>query len=68
METLKVHYSFSQKSAWWKSVGFAVNFVKYMRIVNTLCISKENKVYVIMLISLLKFSMEISKLPWMEEC
>ena len=39
----------------------------YMRILNTLCISKERKVYVIMLISLLKFWRKISKLPWMEE-
>ena len=63
METLKLHYSFSQKSAWWKSDGFSVNFDIYMRIVN----SKEKKLYVIMFISLLTFSRKISKLPWMEE-
>ena len=48
------------------TVGFSVNFVIYTRIVNTLCISKEEKLYVIVLISLSKFSRKISKLPWME--
>ena len=33
----------------------------------SLCISKDKKVYVIMLISLLKFLRKISKLPWMED-
>ena len=38
-----------------------------MTIVNTLCISKEKKVYVIMLISLLNFLRKILKLLWMEK-
>ena len=50
--------SFSQKSVWWKSVGFSVNFVIYMRIVNTLCISKEKKVYVIYVNLIVKVSKE----------
>ena len=38
-----------------------------MRIVNTLCINKDKKVYVVILISLRKFLRTISKLPWMED-
>ena len=53
-------------SAWWKSADIFVSFVIYMRIVNTLR-NFEKKLYVIMLISLLKFSRTISKLPWLEE-
>ena len=41
-------------------------FYYNMRIVNTLCVSREKKLYSIMLISLLTFLRKISKLPWME--
>ena len=56
------------KSRLGKNLLAFLSILLYNRIVNTLCIiSKEKKVYVIMLISLLKFSRKISKLLWMKE-
>ena len=38
------YVSLAQKSAYWKTFCFFVSFIIYMRIVNTLCISKERSV------------------------
>ena len=57
-----MHYSLSQKSAWWKSVGFSVNFVIFMRIVNALCISKEKRLrhYVNLIVKVFEENFEIT--------
>ena len=59
------YISRSQKSAWWRTVGFFVSFINHVRIVNPICISKEKAVrhHVDLMISLLNFSWKISKLP-----
>ena len=38
------YISLSQKAARWKSVGFSVSFIIHMKILNTLCISKDKVV------------------------
>ena len=61
METLKVHKPFT-KSAWWKSVRFSVNFIKNMKTVNTLRISKEKALqhYVNLIVKVFQETFEIT--------